>query len=143
VPAMVLSTGLVVGGAGNIAAGIRGLFTTGSGSGARGQERPEFPRRTLRGVSTKWLQRNKPSGWRQVPSDNGQGWKWLDENNVERLRFTRPNGLSPSGSQWSRQANGYFRWQNAAGDYLDIDGNAVSRSNTQFDELTHIMYEGP
>jgi hypothetical protein len=32
VPAMVVSTTLVVGGAGNIAAGIRGLMTTGSGS---------------------------------------------------------------------------------------------------------------
>src|SRR3954466_9349499 len=32
VPAIVVSTGLVVGGAGNIAAGIRGLLTTGSGS---------------------------------------------------------------------------------------------------------------
>jgi hypothetical protein len=32
VPAMVVSTGLVVGGLGNIGAGIRGLMTTGSGS---------------------------------------------------------------------------------------------------------------
>ena len=37
VPAMVVSTTLVVGGAGNIAAGIRGLMTTGSGgSGPKG-----------------------------------------------------------------------------------------------------------
>jgi hypothetical protein len=37
VPAMVVSTTLVVGGAGNIAAGIRGLMTTGSGnSGTQG-----------------------------------------------------------------------------------------------------------
>jgi hypothetical protein len=134
---------------GNIAAGIRGFLTTGAGNTGPQATAPaareganDFPRSSLRGISTKWLQRNKPNGWRQVPSDNGQGWKWLDENGVERLRFTRPNGLNPSASQWSRQANGYFRWKNAAGEFLDIDGNVVSRSNLLFDELTHIMYEG-
>jgi hypothetical protein len=33
VPAIVVSTGVVLGGAANVAAGARGLFTTGSGSG--------------------------------------------------------------------------------------------------------------
>jgi hypothetical protein len=101
-----------------------------------------FPRKTLRGVSLKWLSRNKPGGWRQVPAERGSGWKWLDENGIERLRFMRPNGENPANSQWSRQASGYFRWQNENGEFLDIDGNIV-QPGPGFNESTHIMYEGP
>jgi hypothetical protein len=54
----------------------------------------------------------------------------------------RPNGGNPSNSQWSRQANGYFRWQNERGEFLDISGNVVTRTDPLFDEKTHIMYEG-
>jgi RHS repeat-associated protein len=143
IPVIAVSTTFVTGGAANVGVGVRGLaqalMSSGSGAAAPASQ---FPRGSLRGVSTKWLQRNKPSGWRQVPSDNGQGWKWLDENGIERLRFTRPNGSNPSASQWSRQANGYFRWQNGAGEFLDINGSVVSKSNPLFSELTHILYEG-
>jgi hypothetical protein len=55
---------------------------------------------------------------------------------------TRATGDNPSASQWSRQANGYFRWQDAKGSYLDIDGNVVPDTHTDFAERTHIMYEG-
>jgi hypothetical protein len=143
---MMVSAGLVVGGAGNVAAGSWGLtqaLSKGPGSPPAAKPASEFPRSSLRGVSLRWLQRNKPNGWRQVPTDSGSGWKWLDENGVERLRFMRPNGQNPGASQWSRQTNGYFRWRNAVGDYLDINGNAVSKSSSQYEELTHIMYEGP
>jgi len=102
-----------------------------------------FPRKTLRGVSESWLKRNKPRGWKQVPTDNGGGWKWFDENGVERLRFMRPNGLNPASSKWSRQTNGYLRWQNEVGEYLDVDENVVNRSEALFEERTHIIYEGP
>lgn len=68
---------------------------------------------------------------------------WLDTAGRERLRFMRPNGENPSASQWSRQANGYFRWQDETGNYLDIDGNVVLPSHPEFNERTHIMYEGP
>ncbi len=54
----------------------------------------------------------------------------------------RPTGLNPSKNQWSRQANGYFRWRDADGNYLDIDGNVVPMG-PNLNELTHIMYEGP
>jgi hypothetical protein len=54
----------------------------------------------------------------------------------------RPNGKNPAASEWSRQANGYFRWKNEAGDFLDIDGNVVPANHPQFNELTHIIYEG-
>jgi hypothetical protein len=115
-------------------------MSSGSGSGPKGAA---FPRKTLRGASLKWLNKNKPQGWSKTPSQNNQGWVWTDENGVERLRFMRPNGANPAGSQWSRQSNGYFRWQDANGNYLDIDGNVVKLGSENFNELTHIMYEGP
>ena len=128
------------------AAGIFGtgtMMATGSGPGGKTPTAVSvFPRRNLRGVSESWLRRNKPRGWSQVPADTGGGWKWLDERGVERLRFMRPNKLNPTASKWSRQANGYFRWQNAVGEFLDIDGKVVSKANPLFNDLTHIMYEG-
>jgi len=101
-----------------------------------------FPRKSLRGVSEQWLKRNKPRGWRQVPTDKKGGWKWIDENGIERLRFMWKNGLNATANKWARQANGYFRWQNAAGQHLDIDGNVIDITNPRFQELTHILYEG-
>jgi hypothetical protein len=94
-------------------------------------------------VSLKWLNKNKPQGWTKTPSRDNQGWIWKDENGVDRLRFMRPTGANPAASQWSRQANGYFRWKDANGNWLDIDGNVVPESSKNFLELTHIMYEGP
>jgi hypothetical protein len=102
----------------------------------------EFPRSSLRGVSLQWLKRNKPRGWRTVPTREHEGWIWLDSNKVERLRYMRPTGESPSGNKWSRQANGYFRWQDANGNFLDIDGNIIPPSQPDFQDVTHIMYEG-
>lgn len=113
------------------------------GGGSSNPSAPaEFPRKSLRGVSEKWLKHNKPRGWRQVPADTKGGWKWLDENGVERLRFMWKNGLNASANQWARQANGYFRWQNAAGEFLDINGKVISKMDPRFQELTHIPYEG-
>jgi len=58
---------------------------------------------------------------------------------------------NPANNQWSRQANGYFRWQSSQshpGDpngrlFLEADGNIVPLNHPDFAELTHIMYEGP
>lgn len=104
-----------------------------------------FPRSNLRGVSIRWLRRNKPRGWREVPTAHNEGWIWVDENGVERLRYMRPNGSTPGGSQFSRQADGYFRWKDADGNLLDVDGNIVDKASLGRDEyewLTHIPYEG-
>ena len=97
---------------------------------------------SLQGKSVKWLQRNKPRGWRQVPTRNNEGWIWVDENGVERMRFMRPSGRSATNSQWARQENGYMRWQNEGGEFLDIDGNVVRRTDPMFQQKTHIPYEG-
>ncbi len=119
-----------------------------------------FPRSTLRGVSLRWLGRNKPNGWRRV-SAKGNGWVWLDENNVERLRFMRPSGANPANFFKSRMTNGYFKWKNAAGELLDIDGQVVPEplrppkgasqaameayevAKDVYQRAAHIMYEGP
>lgn len=110
--------------------------------GSAGSEN-EFPRKTLHGVSLKWLRKNKPRGWQEVPTRDHEGWVWQDQNGVDRLRFMRPTGRNPSSNKWSRQANGYFRWKDADGNYLDVNGNVVPHGSSEFNELTHIIYEGP
>ncbi|MBQ0905688.1 hypothetical protein [Micromonospora sp. U21] len=109
-----------------------------------------FPVRSLRGVSIGSLRRQRPRNWTETPTRNNEGFIWKDENGVERLRFMRPTGDNPSASQWSRQANGYLRWQSSqSGDsptdnlFLDQDGNLVDKSDPLFAEKTHIVYEGP
>ncbi len=98
--------------------------------------------KSLRGKNIKWLKKQKPKGWKTVPTRKNEGWIWVDENGNERLRFMRSNKKNPSQSQWGRQSNGYFRWQNERGDFLDIDGNIVSSSDPLFNEKTHIIYDG-
>jgi len=92
VPAMVLSTGLVVGGAGNIAAGIRGLLTTGSGSvGPSGKvtgaelekKRAEFDPRHAAGARGGSPRSPLPEAApRQVAS--GSGWGGSDIGGIGR-----------------------------------------------------------
>jgi hypothetical protein len=98
--------------------------------------------RDLHGKSLKWIIKQKPKGWKTVPSDNGLGWKWIDENGIERLRFTRPSGENAANSQWSRQENGYFRWKNEKDEFLDIDGKVVPNNDPDLQFKTHIPYEG-
>jgi Domain of unknown function (DUF4157) len=102
----------------------------------------DFPRKSLQGVSLKWLRKNKPRGWQETPSRDHEGWIWKDQNGIERLRFMRSTGLDPSNNKWSRQASGYFRWKDAGDNYLDINGNVVAEG-PEFHVLTHIIYEGP
>ncbi|MDG4821379.1 hypothetical protein O7635_05860 [Asanoa sp. WMMD1127] len=111
-----------------------------------------FPVRSLRGQSIRSLRRQRPSNWREVPTRENEGFIWLDENGVERLRFMRPTGEPPTANKWSRQANGYLRWQSSQstpGDgpegklFLDTDGNLVPWNHPEVQDLTHLMYEGP
>ena len=97
---------------------------------------------SLEGKSIKWLRKNKPKGWKTIPTRNNEGFIWLDKSGIERLRFMRPNGKNPTNSQWSRQANGYFRWTDESGNFLDVNGNVVPRTDPLFNEKTHIIYEG-
>jgi len=86
-----------------------------------------------------------PKGWRRVITSNAvgrtNGWKLLDANGVERVRFMRPEDNAAK-IQWYRQKFGYWRWQSAAGDFLDENGNVVPANHPEFNELTHIIYSG-
>lgn len=128
-------------------AAIKHLFSSMSnsnpGQGNSGGSGSGFGIKNLSGKSLNWIKKQKPTGWKEVPSDNSKGWKWLDEKGNERLRFIRPNKENPSNSQWSRDSNGYFRWQNEKGDFLDVNGKVVSPGDKNFQEKTHIIYEGP
>ncbi|MFP4438782.1 MAG: hypothetical protein ACLFVO_16190, partial [Chloroflexaceae bacterium] len=97
--------------------------------------------RNLRGKSEKWLRRNKPQGWCQVPTREHEGWRWLDQAGQERFRFMHPKKKGPIA--WSRQRTGYMRWQDEFGNFLDIDCNPVPRNDPDLQEKTHIPYEGP
>lgn len=72
-------------------------------------------------------------------SDNGKGWKWIDENGIERLRFQRPK---KGEVKWLREKNGYFRWKNELGEFLDELGNVVLTADSDFMWKTHIPYNG-
>ena len=74
-----------------------------------------------------------------VAFDNGKGWKWLDENGVERLRFQRPQ---KGFTKWTREKNGYFRWMDEAGEHLDEAGKVVPKTDPDFLLKTHIPYNG-
>jgi intein/homing endonuclease len=94
---------------------------------------------SLTGKSLNWIKKQKPKGWKTVASDNGKGWKWLDKNGVERLRFQRPQ---KGAVKWTREKNGYFRWMNEAGQHLDEAGKVVPKDAIDFMERTHIPYNG-
>ena len=109
-------------------------------SGASYSSSPLF--KSLQGKSISWIKRQKPKGWSTEPTRGNEVWLWRDENGIERLRFIRPNGKTPTDSDWSRQSNGYFRWKNSKNEWLDIDGKVVPLSDRKFNERTHIPYEG-
>ena len=72
-------------------------------------------------------------------SDNSKGWKWIDENGIERLRFQRPK---KGEVKWLCEKNGYFRWKNELGEFLDELGNVVLTADSDFMWKTHIPYNG-
>ncbi len=68
----------------------------------------------MNGRTEKQVLAAKPSTWKKVKAD-GNGWKLLDENGVERVRYMRPN---PKG-RFTHEKTGYWRLQNSSGDYLE------------------------
>ena len=105
-----------------------------------------FPFRSLRGKSIQYIKRNKPKGWREVPTRDNEGFIWIDDKGKDRLRFMRPK---KGDVDWERQKNGYFRWETGKKDidgnpeYLDIDGNVIPwNPRDVHQKKTHIDYEG-
>jgi len=60
----------------------------------------ENPIKSLRGKNLNWIKKQKPKEWKQCPSDNKKGFKWKDENDVERFRFQRP---AKGDWKWNRE----------------------------------------
>ncbi len=93
-----------------------------------------FDRGSIRGKRPSWFLKNIPEGWKKLPADRGHGWKLVDENGVERLRFMYPNKRG----RFFHEKTGYFHRKDQFGNYLDIDGNVVPPDHPLFDQLTHI-----
>lgn len=92
------------------------------------------------GQSEKNVLRRAPRSWRRVPVEKGSGWKLVDENGVERVRFMRPDPRSRG--VWGRLKLGYWRMQDELGRFLDENGNVVPESDPEFHFKTHIPYTG-
>lgn len=119
----------------------------------------------LRGKSLNYLRKRKPKGWKRERTRNDyeytRGWRWIDENGIERFRYMRPTKKNAAGTdKWVRNENGYFRWKNENGYFMDVDGKVVSRpwesqewmtmsrserkaAMDAYQEKTHIPYTGP
>ncbi len=71
------------------------------------------------GMSTKFVLKNIPKGWKKLKATRGNGWKLVDKNGVERIRFMRPakkRGLHV----WGRLKSGYWRRQDGQGNFLAL-----------------------
>lgn len=101
----------------------------------------EIPFKSLRGKSLKYIKRNKPSGWQTNPTRDHEGFIWTDTKGTERLRFMRGKD-DDIDIKYQRERNGYFRWQDENGRFLDIDGNVIPNTDPDFQAKTHIAYEG-
>jgi hypothetical protein len=95
-------------------------------------------------MTTKYILKNIPSGWSRQ-SARGKGWKLVDENGVERVRFMRPD--ANSSAPWNSVKGGYWRRQNESGQYFNINGDVVDPNLRitdidAFQRATHIPYNG-
>lgn len=98
------------------------------------------PVKCLFGKTISQVEKNIPKSWRRVAADRGHGWKWLDENGVERIRYMHPKkGFDKYGSG---REKGYWRWKDAAGNDLDEYGRIVPTGSADFEFKTHIPYTG-
>jgi len=91
------------------------------------------------GMTEKNVLKNIPKGWKKRPAD-GNGWKLIDQNGNERIRFMRPSDETVV--KWERMKNGYWRRQNEHGEFLDEFGEVVPESDPDFMFKTHIPYTG-
>ena len=92
------------------------------------------------GKTEQQILKHAPKEWKKLPTDRGNGWKLVDENGVERVRFMRPS--KENVPKFDRMKDGYWRRQDANKNYLDEYGNIVRESDPQFQDKTHIWYSG-
>jgi hypothetical protein len=79
-----------------------------------------------------------PKGWTTRKAAGGHGWVLVDENGAERVRYMYPN----KNGKFYHEKTGYFRRNDAAGNFLDVDGNVVDPTDPLFHVKTHIIPSG-
>jgi len=76
---------------------------------------------TLSGKSLKMIAKKaKDVKWKKAKLATGNGWKYLDENGVERIRYR----YSKKG-KFLHENDGYIRWKDKFGNFLDKNGKVV------------------
>jgi hypothetical protein len=97
---------------------------------------------TLFGKTEAQILRMAPKTWKKMKVDRGIGWKLVDENDIERVRFMKPDPKDKS-AIWYRIRHGYWRWTNERGEFLDEYGEVVDENaDPDFQFKTHIIYSG-
>lgn len=76
--------------------------------------------------------------WRKVAAERGRGWRIIDDNGVERMRYMYPQKRG----QFPHEQAGYFVRQDAQGRFLDIDGAIIPDGDLQI-TLRHIFDTSP
>jgi len=98
-----------------------------------------FNIKSLFGKTQRKVLSEAPPTWKKLPANRGNGWKLVDENGVERVRFMRPE---PDAINFQHERTGYWRWKNADDEWLDESGKVVHASDPDFHRKTHIPYSG-
>ncbi len=75
--------------------------------------------------------------WKKIPADRGRGWKIIDGNGTERMRY-----MYPQKTGFPHERAGYFVRQDAQGRFLDIDGSVIPDGDLQI-TLRHIFDSSP
>ena len=79
-----------------------------------------------------------PKGWAQRKAASGHGWVLVDETGAERVRYMYPD----KNGKFHHETTGYFRRNDAAGNFLDVDGKIVDPADPLFHVKTHIIPSG-
>lgn len=81
--------------------------------------------------------RREPT-WKKLPAENGHGWKIVDSNKTERMRYMYPQKRA----KFPHEKAGYFVRKDAQGRYLDIDGAIIPDGDKQV-TLRHLFDTSP
>lgn len=110
------------------------------------------PIRHFHGITPGQVKKRKPRSWRIEPALKGSGWRMIDEQGNERIRFMRPNPRYRKGFKqpvkWDHIRTGYWVIRDGQGNYLDGFGNIVA-PNISFGNLSddqkfkiHVPFSG-
>jgi hypothetical protein len=113
----------------------RGGSGGGSQPGGRGTGDTTEYIKTMNNRTLRYVEDRVPDSWKKMPSNTGKGWKWVDEKGIERIRYMYPD----EDGKFIHEQEGYWRWQNAKGEWLDETGRVVDKSDPLFQQKTHII----